>query len=128
MRKISTVLLIVGLALTIALGVNYYVNHHGNTIYQWKASLINYEKYELVGNSTLSGYVKADGEVSVYVLTKENFERLRKGEPFEYYRAWKRVRKVEFRDVKIPEGDYVLVVKNEEKGMQWISVKLVDKR
>ncbi len=85
-------------------------------------------EYQLIGDSTLNGYVKADGEVSVYVLTKENFERLRKGEPFGYYRAWEHVKRAEFKDLKIPQGDYLLVVKNEEKGMQWISVKLVDKR
>ena len=64
----------------------------------------------------------------MYILTKEDFGRLKKGEPFKYYKAWEHVKAVEFNNVKIPEGDYLLVVKNEEKGMQWISVKLVDKR
>ena len=72
--------------------------------------------------------MKANGEISVYILTTGDFERLKKGEPVKGYRAWEHVKAVEFNNVKIPEGDYLLVVKNEEKGMQWISVKLVDKR
>jgi len=38
------------------------------------------------------------------------------------------VRSVELKDIKIPQRDYILVVKNEENGMQWISIKLVDKK
>ncbi|MEO2152016.1 MAG: hypothetical protein ABGW50_05110 [Thermococcus sp.] len=72
--------------------------------------------------------MKADGEVSVYILTKEDFKRLKKGEPFRYYKAWEHVKAVELNDVRIPDGDYLLVIKNEGKSMQWISVKLVDKK
>ena len=65
---------------------------------------------------------------SIYVLTKEDLKRLKKGESFGYYRAWKHVRSVELKDIKIPQRDYILMVKNEENGMQWISIKLVDKK
>ncbi len=128
MRKLTMVVLILGLVAFIGLGVNYFVSHYGSITYQWKANLINYREYRLLGNSTLNGYVKANGEISVYILTKEDFGRLKKGEPFKYYKAWEHVKAVEFNNVKIPEGDYLLVIKNEEKGMQWISVKLVDKK
>ena len=128
MRKLAAVVLALGLLIAIGLGVNYFVSHYGTINYQWKANLINYREYQLLGNSTLSGYIKADGDVSVYILTKGDFKRFKEGKPFNSYKAWEHVKSVEFRSVRIPEGDYVLVVKNEEKGMQWISVKLVDKR
>jgi len=109
-------------------GVVYYSFNYYNFNYQWKTNLEDYRGYRLIGNSTLNGYVKAEGEVSVYILTKENFKKLKKGEPFSYYKAWEHVKAVELNDVRIPDGDYLLVIKNEGKGMQWISVKLVDKR
>ncbi|AHL23394.1 hypothetical protein [Thermococcus nautili] len=109
-------------------GVVYYSFNYYNFNYQWKTNLEDYREYRLIGNSTLNGYVKADGEVSVYILTKEDFKRLKKGELFSYYRAWEHVKAVELNDVRIPDGDYLLVIKNEENGMQWISVKLVDKK
>ena len=121
---------VLGLALLLAVvGAGYYVStNYGNFNYEWKTNLNDYREYRLVGNSTLNGYVRADGEISVYIITKEDFKKLKDGEPFDYYRAWEHVKSVELKDVKIPKGDYVLVVKNEEKGMQWISVKLVDKK
>ena len=122
--------IVFGLAvLMVALaGVVYYSFNHYSFNYEWKTNLNDYREYRLIGNSTLNGYVKADGEVSVYILTKEDFKRLKEGEPFSYYRAWEHVKAVELNDVKIPNGDYLLVIKNEENGMQWISVKLVDKK
>ncbi len=132
MKKVSAVLLMVTLivvfGVVIGLGVNYFVKHYGYGEYQLMTSLINYDKYRLIRNSTLSGYVKADGLISVYILTKENFEKMKEGKPFDYYRAWKRVKKVEFHNIKIPKGDYILVIKNEEKSMQWISTEIVDKK
>ncbi|GAB6136560.1 hypothetical protein [Thermococcus prieurii] len=128
MKKGSTILLTVVLIVIIGLGVNYAVSHYGFRDYEWKSGFMNYKVYRLIGNSTLNGYVKADGEVSVYILTKEDFKRLKEGEPFSYYKAWEHVKTVELNDVKIPDRDYLLVIKNEEKGMQWISVKLVDKK
>jgi len=127
MKTKSLVFILAVLAVVLG-GVTYYTFNHYNFNYQWKTNLEDYRGYRLIGNSTLNGYVKAEGEVSVYILTKEDFRRLKEGEPFNYYRAWEHVEKVEFNDVKIPSGDYILVVKNEGKGMQWISVKLVDKR
>ena len=53
---------------------------------------------------------------------------MKRGEHFKYYKAWEHVKTVEFNDVKISQGDYVLVVKNEENKMQWISVKLREKK
>ncbi len=44
--------------------------------YQWYTGLINYEKYKLLGNSILNGYVKANGFVSVYIMTPKDFERV----------------------------------------------------
>jgi len=128
MRKLTMVVLILGLVAFIGLSVNYFINHYGNINYEWKTNLEDYREYNLLRNSTLSGYIKANGNVSVYILTKENFKKLRGGKPFDYYLAWEHVREVKFDNVRIPEGEYILVVKNEEKGMQWISVKLVDKR
>ena len=128
MRKLTMVVLILGLMAFIGLGVNYFVSHYGSITYQWKANLINYREYRLLGNSTLNGYVKANGAISVYILTTGDFERLKKGEPVKGYRAWEHVKAVELDNVKIPEGDYVLVVKNDDKGMQWISVKIANKK
>ena len=128
MKRGSTILLTVGLIVVIGLGVNYAVSHYGFRDYEWKSSFMHYKVYQLAGDSTLNGYVKADGEVSVYILTKEDFKRLKKGEPFSYYKAWEHVKRVEFNDVRIPNGDYLLVIKNEESGMKWVSVKLVDKK
>ncbi len=128
MKKSAVAVLMVGLVALIGLGVNYLVNHYGNINYEWKTNLEDYKEYNLLGNSTLSGYIKANGNVSVYILTKEDFKKFKERESFEHYKAWEHVKRVEFNDVKIPEGDYLLVVKNEEKGMQWISVKLVDRK
>ena len=128
MKRGSTILLTVVLIVAIGLGVNYAVSHYGFIDYEWKSGFTHYKEYRLAGDSTLNGYVKADGEVSVYILTKEDFKRLKEGEPFSYYRAWEHVKRVEFKDVRIPDGDYLLVIKNEEKGIQWVSVKLVDKK
>ncbi len=128
MRKLTMVVLILGLMAFIGLGVNYFVSHYGNINYQWKTNLEDYREYRLLGNSTLNGYVKANGEISVYILTREDFERLKNGEPFKGYKAWEHVKAVELDNVKIPGGDYLLVVKNDDKGMQWISVKLVSKK
>lgn len=89
---------------------------------------MNYNTYNLAGNSVLNGYIKADGDVSVYILTKENFKKMKNGEPFSYYKAWEHVRSVEFDGIKIPDGDYILVVKNEGEGMRWISAKIVNKK
>ncbi|WP_456421601.1 hypothetical protein [Thermococcus sp.] len=122
--------IVFGLAvLIVALaGVIYYSFNHYSFNYEWKTNLEDYRTYRLIGDSTLNGYVKADGEISVYILTKEDFKRLKEGEPFSYYRAWEHVRSVELNHLRIPEGDYVLVVKNEENGMQWISAKIIDKK
>ncbi|WP_297063208.1 hypothetical protein [Thermococcus sp.] len=128
MRKLTMVVLILELVAVIGLSVNYFVSHYGSITYQWKTNLRNYKEYRLIGDSTLNGYVKANGEISVYILTRGDFERLKRGKPVKGYRTWEHVKAVEFNNVKIPERDYLLVVKNEEKGMQWISVKLVDKR
>jgi len=128
MKRTSMLLLVIGLVMAISAGVYYTVTHYGNYNYQWKTNLNDYKEYNLVGDSTLNGYVRADGEISVYILTKEDFKKLKDGEPFNYYKAWEHVKGVELKDVKIPEGDYVLVVKNEENGMQWILVKLVGKK
>jgi len=128
MRKPAMAVLLPVLVAFIGLGVNYFINHYGNINYEWKANLINYREYRLLGSSTLSGFVKANGEVSVYILTKDDFKRLREGKPFNYYLAWEHVREVKFDNVRIPEGDYVLIVKNEENHMQWISIKLVDRK
>ncbi|AJC71601.1 hypothetical protein X802_04995 [Thermococcus guaymasensis DSM 11113] len=128
MKKASIVLLALILAAAISVGVYYAITHYGTITYQWKTNLRDYREYRLVGDSTLNGYVRADGDISVYILTKEELKKLKDGEPFNYYKAWEHVKSVELNDIKIPEGDYVLVVKNEEKGMQWISVKLVDKK
>ena len=78
MKKASEILLIVALILAIGLGVHYLVNHYGYTSYEWTV-LINYNKYQLVGNSTLSGYVKASGFISVYIITSDNFEKMKEG-------------------------------------------------
>ena len=59
--------------------------------------------YHLLGDSTLSGYIKANGKISVYILTKENFEKMKRGEHFKYYKAWEHVKTVEFNDVKISQ-------------------------
>ncbi len=122
--------IVFGLAvLMVALaGVVYYSFNHYSFNYEWKTNLNDYREYRLIGNSTLNGYVKADGEVSVYILTKEDFKRLKEGESFSYYKAWEHVKAVELNDVRIPDGDYLLVIKNEESGMRWVSVKLVDKK
>ncbi|WP_457753073.1 hypothetical protein [Thermococcus sp.] len=61
-------------------------------------------------------------------MTRENFEKMGRGEHFEYYKAWEHVKGVKFNNVKIPKGDYILVIKNEENKMQWISVKLREKK
>ncbi|WP_048810978.1 hypothetical protein [Thermococcus gammatolerans] len=127
MKARSLVLVLAVLAVVLG-GVGYYAFNHYSFNYEWRTNLKDYKKYHLISDSTLNGYVKAEGEVSVYILTKEDFRRLKEGEPFNYYRAWEHVEKVEFNDVKIPSGDYILVVKNEGKGMQWISVKLVDRK
>lgn len=128
MKKASIALLALILAAAIGAGGYYFATHYGTYNYQWKTNLNDYREYRLVGNSTLNGYVRADGEISVYIITKDDFKKLKDGEPFDYYRAWEHVKSVELKDVKIPKGDYVLVVKNEGNGMQWISVKLVDKK
>ena len=128
MRKASAIILAVALILAIGLGVNYLVGHYGNIHYEWKSSFKNYHTYNLAGNSVLNGYIRADGEVSVYILTKEDFKKMKSGEPFSYYRAWEHVKRVEFRDIRIPDGDYILVVKNEGEGMRWVSAKIVDKK
>ncbi|WP_297519705.1 hypothetical protein [Thermococcus sp.] len=128
MQKAGAIILAVALILAIGLGVNYAINHYGSFNYEWKAGFKNYHTYNLAGNSVLSGYIKADGEVSVYILTKENFKRMKMGEPFSYYKAWEHVKRVEFDGIKIPEGDYILVVRNEGKRMRWISAKIIDKK
>jgi len=121
---------VLGLALLLAVvGAGYYVStNYGNFNYEWKTNLNDYREYRLVGDSTLNGYVRANGEISVYILRKEDLRKLKDGEPFNYYQAWEHVKNVELEDIEIPDGDYVLVVKNEEKSMQWISVKLVDEK
>jgi len=81
MRKATLLALALDLVVSIGLGVNYLVSHYGSTNYQWKANLMDYREYRLLGNSTLSGYVKANGEISVYILTKEDFKRLKAGGP-----------------------------------------------
>ncbi|WP_324735043.1 hypothetical protein VFC49_07650 [Thermococcus sp. SY098] len=118
------------LAMLIIIGIAVYglISHYGSYTYQWKTNLNEYKMYHLLEDSTLSGYIKADGEVSVYILTRENFEKMERGEHFEYYKAWEHVKGVEFNNVKIPKGDYILVIKNEENKMQWISVKLREKK
>ncbi|MBP1911518.1 hypothetical protein [Thermococcus stetteri] len=128
MRKASSVILTTALILAIGLGVKYAVNHYGNFNYEWKTSFTNYHTYNLAGNSLLNGYIKADGDVSVYILTKEDFEKMKDGESFSYYKAWEDVQSVEFNGIKIPDGDYILVVKNEGEGMRWISAKVVNKK
>ncbi len=127
MKTKSLVFILAVLAVVLG-GVTYYTFNHYSLNYQWKTNLEDYREYRLIGNSTLNGYVKADGEVSVYILTKGDFKKLKKDEPFSYYKAWEHVKAVELNDVRIPDGDYLLVIKNEGKGMQWISVKLVDRR
>ncbi|BAD86060.1 hypothetical protein, conserved [Thermococcus kodakarensis KOD1] len=128
MGKASTVILTLILILAVGLGINYAVNHYGSFNYEWKRGFTNYNTYNLAGNSVLNGYIKADGDVSVYILTKENFKKMKNGEPFSYYKAWEHVRSVEFDGIKIPDGDYILVVKNEGEGMRWISAKIVNKK
>ncbi|AEH24719.1 hypothetical protein [Pyrococcus yayanosii] len=122
--------IIFGLTVLVVLlaGGIYYTFNHYSFNYEWKTNLEDYRTYRLIGNSTLNGYVKANGEISVYILTKEDFKRLKEGESFSYYRAWEHVKDVEFKNVRIPDGDYLLVIKNDKKGMQWISVKLVNKK
>lgn len=75
MGKASTVILTLILILAVGLGINYAVNHYGSFNYEWKRGFTNYNTYNLAGNSVLNGYIKADGDVSVYILTKENFKR-----------------------------------------------------
>ncbi|GAB6100791.1 hypothetical protein JCM16138_00140 [Thermococcus atlanticus] len=122
--------IVFGLTVLVVLlaGGIYYAFNYRSINYEWKTNLEDYKEYRLIGDSTLNGYVKADGEISVYILTKEDFGRLKKGEPFECYKAWEHVRSVELDHLRIPDGNYVLIVKNEENHMQWISVKLVDKK
>ncbi|WP_461866527.1 hypothetical protein [Thermococcus sp.] len=110
-------------------GVIYFaVSHYGTYTYQWKTNLHSYKTYDLLGDSTLNGYIKANGEISVYILREEDFKKMKQGKPFSYYKAWKHVKKAEFEGIQIPGSDYILVVKNEENKMQWISVKLREKR
>ncbi|RLF79132.1 hypothetical protein DRN38_06225 [Thermococci archaeon] len=116
-----------GVLLLGALGY-FAISHYGNFNYEWKTNLNEYKVYHLLGDSTLNGYIKANGKISVYILTKENFEKMKQREHFEYYKAWEHVKTVEFNDVKISQGGYILVVKNEENKMQWISVKLREKK
>lgn len=125
---IIAIVAVLGLALAIGFGVNYFVSHCGSINYQCKTSLFHYNVYALVENSTLNGYIKADGNVSVYILTTEDFKRMKDGEPFKYYKAWEHVKTIRFTDLKIPKGDYVLVVKNDEKGWMWMSAELIDRR
>ena len=110
------------------IGGIYYGLNYGSINYAWKINLDDYREWRLIGNSTLNGYVKADGEISVYILTKDNLKKLKNGENFEYFKGWEHVKNVYFKDVRIPKGDYVLVVKNEEKDMQWISVKIINRK
>lgn len=84
------------------LGVNYAVSNHGSFNYQWKRGFTNYKTYNLARNSVLNGYIKADGEVSVYILTKEDFKKMKNGEPFTYYKAWENVQSVEFEALRYP--------------------------
>ena len=128
MRKTGAVVLALVLVLAIGLGVNYAVNHYGSFNYEWKAGFKEYHTYNLAGSSVLNGYIRADGDVSVYILTKEDFKKMKSGEPFSYYKAWEHVKRVEFEDIRIPEGNYILVVKNEGEGMRWVSAKVVDKK
>ena len=128
MRKATALVLALGLVVSIGLGVNYFVNHYGSINYEWKAGFKNYHTYNLAGNSVLSGYIKADGNISVYILTRGDFKKLKAGGLFEFYKAWEHVKRVEFDNIKIPEGNYLLVVKNDENGMRWISAKIVDKK
>ncbi|MCD6372343.1 MAG: hypothetical protein J7L37_02160, partial [Thermococcus sp.] len=114
MKKLSIILLTIGLVVVISAGAYYFATHYGTYNYQWRTNLEDYREYRLVGDSTLNGYVRADGDISVYILTKEELKKLKDGEPFNYYKAWEHVKSVELNDIKIPEGDYVLVVKNEE--------------
>ena len=110
------------------IGGIYYGLNYGSINYAWKINLDDYREWRLIGNSTLNGYVKADGDISVYILTKDNSKKLKNGESFEYFKGWEHVKNVYFKDVHIPKGDYVLVVKNEEKDMQWISVKIINRK
>jgi len=128
MRAWKIALIAIVGALILGGAIYFVVLHYGTYTYQWKTNLNEYKVYHLLGNSTLSGYIKADGEISAYILTKENFEKMKRGEHFEYYKAWEHVKTVEFKNVEIPQGDYILVVKNEENKMQWISVKLREKK
>jgi len=128
MRNSRVVMLVLGLILAIGLGVNYAINHYGSFNYEWKTGFKDYHTYNLAGNSVLNGYIKADGEVSVYILTKDDFKKMKNGESFTYYKAWENVRSVEFDGIRIPDGDYILVVKNEGEGMRWISAKVVNKK
>ncbi|MDN5320170.1 MAG: hypothetical protein PWP49_590 [Thermococcaceae archaeon] len=128
MKKASAVILAVAIFFAVGLGINYAINHYGSFHYEWKRGFTNYNTYNLAGDSVLNGYIRADGEVSVYVLTKEDFEKMKSGEPFNYYKAWEHVQSVEFDGIKIPDGDYILVVKNEGDEMRWITAKVVNKK
>ena len=128
MKKLAVLVLTVGLMLAIGLGVNYVVSHYGSINYEWKSSFLHYHVYNIAGDSVLNGYIKADGNISVYILTKEDFKRLKNGEPFNHYKAWEHVKNVKFANLKIPKGDYILVVKNDENGRRWISAKIIDRK
>lgn len=128
MKKASAVILAVAIFFAVGLGINYAINYYGSFNYEWKSGFKDYHTYNLAGNSLLNGYIRADGDVSVYVLTKEDFEKMKGGEPFSYYKAWEHVQSVEFDGIEIPDGDYVLVVKNEGEGMRWITAKVVNKK
>jgi len=72
--------IVFGLTVLVVLlaGGIYYAFNHYNLTYQWKTNLEDYKTYRLIGDSTLNGYFKANGEISVYILTKEDLKRLKK--------------------------------------------------
>ncbi|AAL81137.1 hypothetical protein PFDSM3638_05090 [Pyrococcus furiosus DSM 3638] len=128
MRRVSVIILTIAIFLAIGLAVDYITSTYGSINYEWKTSFKNYHTYNLAGNSVLNGYIMADGNISVYILTKEDFKKMKNGEFFSYYKAWEKVQSVEFNSIKIPSGEHILVVKNEGQGRRWISAKIVNKK
>lgn len=128
MGKVSIVILILIFIFVVGFGINYVVNYYGSFNYEWKRGFMNYNIYNFVGNLVFNGYIKVDGDVSVYIFIKENFKKMKNGEFFSYYKVWEYVWSVEFDGIKIFDGDYIFVVKNEGEGMRWILVKIVNKK
>ena len=54
--------IVFGLLVVFLAGGIYYAFNHYNLNYQWKTNLGDYKTYRLIGDSTLNGYVKANGE------------------------------------------------------------------